>query len=184
MTARAAGDAIDRALRAAPAALVALGLLLAPGAARAQAPAPGPAIGVGDRVQLEYTLTDDTGQVLDSNAGRGPLTYTQGEHQIIPGLEQALLGMRVGEEKRLSVRPEDAYGPVDPEAQSEIPREMLPPDAQTAGAELVARSPDGETRLVRVKEVKEATVVIDLNHPLAGKTLHFAVKILSVDASP
>lgn len=164
--------------------MVLLALALALGLAHAQStePSPTPAIGNGSTVRLEYTLTNDAGVVLDSNKGRGPLTYTQGEQQIIPGLERALIGMHTGEEKQVVVKAEDAYGPIDPRAETEVPKEMLPADALTVGTRLVARSPDGETRLVRVKEVKESTVVIDLNHPLAGMTLHFAVKVLGIDA--
>jgi len=140
-----------------------------------------PAVGDGSTVRLEYTLTDDAGKVLDSNRGRDPLTYTQGQQQIIPGLEKALAGMRAGEEKAVTVAPEEGYGPIDPAAQTEVPKEAIPPDALTVGTQLVARSPSGETRLVRVKEIKDGTVVIDLNHPLAGMILHFAVKVLKVE---
>ena len=89
--------------------------------------------------------------------------------------------MRAGEEKAVTVAPEEGYGPIDPAAQTEVPKEAIPPDALTVGTQLVARSPSGETRLVRVKEIKDGTVVIDLNHPLAGMILHFAVKVLKVE---
>ena len=148
----------------------------------APAPVPVPVIAEGVSVRLEYVLTDDAGKVLDSNKGRAPLSYTQGQQEIVPGLERALVGMRPGEEKEVTVKPEDGYGPIDPEAQTEVPKELIPADALTVGTRLVARSPQGETRLVRVKEVKETTVVIDLNHPLAGATLHFAVKVLAVES--
>ena len=119
--------------------------------------------------------------MLDSNKGRDPLTFTQGEHQIVPGLEKALEGMRPGDEKKVTVAPADGYGPIDPAAHTEVPKDAIPSDALTVGTQLVARSPTGETRVVRVKEVRDSTVVIDLNHPLAGKTLHFAVKVLGVE---
>ena len=158
-------------------------LLLGFGFAQAQTPEKpmSPAIEEGAMVQLEYTLKDDGGTVLDTNKGRGPFTYTQGQQQIVPGLEKALGGMHAGEEKQVIVKPEDGYGPVDPAAQTEVPTEQLPPDSLKVGAQLVARSPDGGTMLVRIKEVKENTVIIDLNHPLAGKTLHFDVKVLGVE---
>lgn len=158
-------------------------LLLAFGVAHAQpkAKAMSPAIESGSTVQLEYTLKDDAGKVLDSNKGKDPLTYTHGTQQIIPGLEKALNGMRTGEEKQVTVNPEDRYGPVDPTAQTEVPKEMLPPNALTVGTQLAARSPSGETMLVRIKEIKETTVIIDLNHPLAGKTLFFDLKVLGVE---
>ncbi len=140
-----------------------------------------PAIETGSKVRLEYTLKDDGGKVLDSNKGGEPLTYTQGQRQIIPGLEKALVGMRTGEEKKVTVKPADAYGEADSGAVAEVPKEMLPPDALTVGTELVAQSQGGGRRIVRVKEIKEKTVLIDLNHPLAGKTLFFDVKVLGVE---
>jgi len=168
-------------MRSATVTLIALVLALGVAHAQSKEKSMSPAIETGSTVQLEYTLKDDNGKVLDSNKGRDPLTYTQGQEQIIPGLEKALTGMRAGEEKQVTVEPEDAYGAVDPAAQTEVPKEMLPPDALQVGTQLVARSPMGETRVVRVKEVKGATVILDLNHPLAGKTLHFDVKVIGVE---
>ena len=163
--------------------VIGLTLALALGAAEAQEKetAASPAIENGAKVQLEYTLKDDGGKVLYSNKGRDPLTYTQGQKQIIPGLEQALNGMRAGDEKMVTVKPADAYGEVNPNAVTEVPKEMLPPDSLKVGTELVAQSQGGDRRIVRIKEIREKTVVIDLNHPLAGKTLFFDVKVLGVD---
>ncbi|MEK6664867.1 MAG: peptidylprolyl isomerase [candidate division NC10 bacterium] len=159
-----------------------LALALTAAEAQEQDKAVSPAIENGAKVQLEYTLKDDGGKVLDSNKGRDPLTYTQGQKQIIPGLEQALSGMRAGDEKKVTVKPADAYGEVNPNAVTEVPKEMLPPDALKVGTELVAQSQGGDRRIVRIKEVREQTVVIDLNHPLAGKTLFFDVKVLGVES--
>lgn len=163
--------------------VIGLTLALALGGAEAEEKekAPSPAIENGAKVQLEYTLKDDGGEVLDSNKGREPLTYTQGQKQIIPGLEQALSGMHAGEEKKVTIKPVDAYGEVNPSAVTEVPKEMLPPDALKVGTQLVAQSQAGDRRIVRIKEVREKTVVIDLNHPLAGKTLFFDVKVLGVE---
>ncbi len=163
------------------AALAALVLSLGTAQAQTKERPAGPAIEDGAKVQLEYTVKDEAGKVLDSSKGKAPLSFTQGQHQIIPGLEKALSGMRVGEAKKVTVKPTDGYGAVDPKAQTEVAKEMIPPDAQKVGTQLTARSPAGETRQVRVKEVKEKTVVLDLNHPLAGKTLHFDVKVVGVD---
>jgi FKBP-type peptidyl-prolyl cis-trans isomerase SlyD len=135
----------------------------------------------GAIVRLEYTMRDDAGAVLDASTDGEPLVFTQGQHQIIPGLERAVAGMGVGEAKRVTVAPEDAYGLVDPDAEAEVPRDMIPPDAQRAGQQLVARGPDGTTRVVRIKELREGTVILDLNHPFAGMTLHFAVRVVGID---
>ena len=156
-------------------------VLLVASPALAQTPAPGnAAIRNGSSVSLEYTLKDDSGQVLESNKGKAPLTFTQGHQQIIPGLERELIGMRAGEEKRVVVKPEDAYGDVVPNAQTEVPKDAIPKEGLKVGTTLIARSGSGEPRPVVVKEIKETTVVLDLNHPLAGKTLHFDVKVLGV----
>lgn len=141
--------------------------------------APTPAIKDGSRVSFEYTLTDDAGTVLDSNKGGEPFAYTQGARQIVPGLEAALAGLRAGDVKKVTVKPEDGYGTVDPKAQIEVGRERVPADVKV-GSQLTGRAASGETRAVRVKEIKDKTVVLDLNHPLAGKTLLFDVRILSV----
>ena len=141
----------------------------------------GPAIEDGSIVRIEYTVTDEAGKLLDSNKGRKSLQFTHGRQEMIPGVERQLLGMHPGEEKKLVVTPEEGYGPVDPAAQTEVPREMVPPEAQEVGKRLVARNRAGAPRMVMVKEVKEQTVVLDLNHPLAGKTLLFDVKVLEVD---
>jgi FKBP-type peptidyl-prolyl cis-trans isomerase SlyD len=140
-----------------------------------------PAIEKGSTVQLEYTLKDGAGTVLDSNKGQSPLTYTQGERQIMPGLEKELVGLHAGEEKKVVLNPEEAYGPADPSAQTEVPKNLLPPEALTVGARLLARNAAGEQRPVTVKEIKEQTVILDLNHPLAGKTLVFDLKVLGVE---
>ena len=162
-------------------ALASVAVLLAlVSSAPAQNAAPGPVIQEGSRVQLEYTLSDSTGAVLDSNKGGEPFTYPQGQRQIVPGLESALAGKRAGDVAKVTVKPEDAYGRVDPKAQIEVGRERVPPDVKV-GSELTGRDSSGGTRAVRVKEIKEKSVVLDLNHPLAGKTLVFDVRVLSVD---
>jgi FKBP-type peptidyl-prolyl cis-trans isomerase SlyD len=163
--------------------VLAITLALGVAPAQPQDKPEGPVIGNGSKVRIEYTLKDKEGEVLDSNKGRNALTYTHGERQIIPGLEDALIGMRDGEEKSVTVKPEDAYGMEDPAAMTEVPKESIPADALKVGTRLVGRSQSGETRFVRVKEIKEKTVILDLNHPLAGKTLHFDVKVLGVEPS-
>ena len=119
----------------------------------------------GSVVSLQYTLSGDDGKTIESNKGKEPLKYTQGQHQIIPGLEKELTGMKVGGEKRIKVKPEDAYGPIDPKAIQEFPKEKIPPEGQKVGAILTARGPQGQAIPVKVKEVKEKTVVLDMNHP-------------------
>jgi FKBP-type peptidyl-prolyl cis-trans isomerase SlyD len=133
----------------------------------------------GSTVELEYTLTDGTGALLSSNRGQTPLRYVHGRHEIPPGLEQALVGLKAGDRKAVTVAPEDGFGAIDPQAIAEVPKESLPSDALVVGTALIAKGPQGE-RPVRVKEIREKSVVLDLNHPLAGQTLHFDVQVLGV----
>ena len=158
--------------------LVALVVVLAATPAGAQ---PNAAIEKGSSVKIEYTLKDDKGAVLDTNAGKEALAFTQGAQQIIPGLDKALLGMKAGDSKKVTVKPEDAYGAADPKAETEVPKDALPQGAAVVGTRLLARGQDGQPRPVTVKAVKETTVLLDLNHPLAGKTLFFDVKVVSVE---
>jgi FKBP-type peptidyl-prolyl cis-trans isomerase SlyD len=134
----------------------------------------------GKTISMEYTLTLENKEVLDSNVGGEPLSFTQGSHEIIPGLETALVGMKAGESKQVTVAPEQAYGEVNPQAIQEVPIDQIPPDARKVGVQLQGK--DGQGRMVtpKVTEVKEQVVVLDFNHPLAGKTLYFDVKILDV----
>ena len=137
----------------------------------------------GAVVSLQYTLSGEDGKTIESNKGKEALKYTQGQKQIIPGLEKALVGMKVGEEKRVKVKPEDGYGTVNDKAFQEFPKEKLPAEGLKVGAVLVARGPEEQSVPVRVHQIKEKTVVMDMNHPMAGKTLVFDVKILDVQAS-
>lgn len=136
----------------------------------------------GSRVTLEYTLSDEKGDIIESNKGKQPLQYTHGQGEIISGLERELAGMKVGGEKTIVVKPEDAYGPVDPNAFREVSRAMIPAEALKVGTRLVASTAQGQSFPVRVHEVKEKTVVLDFNHPLAGRTLSFNVKVLDIKA--
>ena len=134
----------------------------------------------GKNVSLEYTLTLDDKSVVESNVGKQPLTYTHGTHQIIPGLEKALEGLTVGDTKEVTVTPADGYGEKDPNAVQEVQKKLIPPDALVVGTRLQGKTPDGHMVYPRVAEIKDDTVVLDFNHPLAGKTLHFDVKVLDI----
>ena len=134
----------------------------------------------GSVVSFEYTVSDETGTVIESTKGEEPVTYVHGQHQIIPGLENGLSSMEMNEEKNIRVQPDDGYGPVDPEGFKEIPKNQIPAQGLKVGATLQARGASGEDVSLRVHEIKNQTVVLDLNHPLAGKTLNFAVKVLDI----
>jgi len=135
----------------------------------------------GKQVSLEYTLTLEDKSKVDSNVGKDPLVFTQGAHEIIPGLEKQLAGLKAGESKRIEVSPEEGYGKVDPERKQEIDKNRIPEGARKVGAKLTGQGPGGQPIFAQVAEVKDNTVVLDLNHPLAGKKLIFDVKVLKVE---
>lgn len=134
----------------------------------------------GKEVSFDYTLTVD-GQIIDSSQDKEPLTYVHGEGRIIPGLARQMEGMKVGDEKDILVNPEEAYGEVNPNAFQEVPKSKLPANIEPrVGMALQANASDGRSQLVRIAEVKDDSVVIDMNHPLAGKKLNFHIEVVSI----
>lgn len=136
----------------------------------------------GDTVRIHYTGTLLDGKVFDSSEGRDPLEFAVGSGQIISGLDTALPGMEVGEKKRVEVPCVEAYGPINPGARQQIPREGIPDDIPLEpGTQLQMQTPDGQALPVTVVEVDEATVTLDANHPLAGQDLIFDIEIVSIN---
>lgn len=136
----------------------------------------------GDTVQIHYTGTLQDGTTFDSSEGRDPLKFEVGSGQIIPGLDEALPGMVAGDKKTVNVPAEAAYGPVEPNARQEVPREQIPAEIPLeAGAQLQMQTPDGRAVPVTVVDVTDTVVTLDANHPLAGKDLTFNIELVSVD---
>lgn len=138
-------------------------------------------ISEGSKVSIEYTLKLDDDSVVDSNVGQDPLVFVPGNNQLIPGFEEKVQGLKEGDTHEFSLPPEEAYGPVKPDAFVEIPKEEIPEEARQVDQVLQARDQKGQSFPARVAAVEEEKVVLDLNHPLAGKVLHFAVRVLSVE---
>ncbi len=132
----------------------------------------------GRKVDVEFTLTLDDGSTVQSNVGGPPLAFVAGEGQIIPGLEAALQGKAARERVKVRIAPDQAYGPVDPKKVQEVPLDKIPEDSRKVGTLLSAQGFDGP---IRVAEVRPDVVVLDFNHPLAGKTLTFDVFVLSIN---
>jgi len=135
-------------------------------------------VGDGLKISLEYTLSLADGTKVESNVGQEPLTFVQGSRHLVPGLEKAINGMKAGQKKRVEVPPDQAYGIYDPDAQLKVPKHKVPPTVKV-GDELA--SPPKFPYKLRVLEVTDEQVVLDTNHPLAGKTLVFDVKILKIE---
>ena len=135
----------------------------------------------GSKVTLNYTLTVDD-QVIDSSEGKQPLEYTQGQQMIIPGLEAALAGLKAGDTKKVVIPPEEAYGPRDEGLIIEAPKANLSEDLDPeVGMVLQVQNPEGEPLSGVVTEIKEETLTLDFNHPLAGKAITFDITIISVN---
>lgn len=135
----------------------------------------------GDSVSVHYTGKLEDGTVFDSSIlqNREPIKASVGNKQLISGFENALIGMSVGEKKTVSIEPENAYGSVIDGMIGEVPKSNLPSDVEV-GQMLQAQTPQGPLN-VKVIEIKEDTVVLDGNHPLAGKKLIFDLELVSID---
>ncbi|MBI5556478.1 MAG: peptidylprolyl isomerase [Deltaproteobacteria bacterium] len=133
-------------------------------------------------VAIDYRLTLDSGEEVDSSPEGEPLEFITGAGEVIPGLETALMGMKAGDSSRIIVEPEDGYGTVSEELFQDVAREEFPADAELEpGMTFEAQGPHGPV-LISVARINEAdnTVTVDLNHPLAGKRLLFDVNIVEV----
>jgi FKBP-type peptidyl-prolyl cis-trans isomerase SlyD len=153
---------------------------LTPALAAESAAVTGPVIARGKKVDIEYTLTLDDGSTVQTNAGGKPLSFVAGEEQLVPGLELALQGKSVNDRVKVRLTPEQAYGNPDPALKQEVPLDKIPEDARKVGTLLSAQG-DGGPMTVRVTEVRPDVVVLDFNHPLAGKALTFDVLVLSIN---
>lgn len=133
----------------------------------------------GQQVTIEYTLSAKGEGVIDSNVGKDPLQYIQGKQQIVPSLEKALVGLSVGDTKKVDIVAKDAFGDYDDTRRIEVEKSQLPPDAK-AGQMLMT----GEGVPVKLLEIKDDKAIIDVNHPLAGKDVSFDIKVLDIEDAP
>lgn len=141
------------------------------------------AIETNQIVSIEYEVRDGD-KIVDSNVGGEPLVFMFGKGQIITGLENGIVNMAIGEKGDILVAPEDAYGAHNPDAKQEVPKDQFAGIDLDIGMTLYGQGEDGGTVQVTVVEINEDTVVIDFNHPLAGKSLMFTVTVNNVrDAS-
>jgi FKBP-type peptidyl-prolyl cis-trans isomerase SlyD len=134
-------------------------------------------------VTVDYELRDDEGDLIDASEGDdgAPIRYVHGYGMLVPGLEAALAGLKAGDEREILVPAEAGYGERDEELVLEIERSEFPdPKAVEVGDEFVAESPDGDEMVMTVVELKEGSVVVDANHPLAGMALRYVVKVRDV----
>jgi len=131
-------------------------------------------------VSMEYTLHVD-GELLDSSDGQGPLQFLAGYGNIIPGLEEEMRGMKIGDSKNVVVEPKNGYGEFDSEAFMKVPRTDFPKDMpMEVDTELTVRDEEGNSRYARVDSIEDDNVTLNFNHPLAGDELRFHVKVVAL----
>jgi FKBP-type peptidyl-prolyl cis-trans isomerase SlyD len=134
----------------------------------------------GQVVSMEYTLHVD-GEIIDSSDGHEPLEFLQGAGNIIPGLEDELYGMSLGETKNVVVAAEEGYGELDPDAFIDVPADQFPPEIPLeVGIELQVHDENGQAMMARIDQINGESIRLDFNHPLAGKELVFDIKIVGV----
>jgi len=138
------------------------------------------AVTKGRRVQVEYEGKFENGEVFDASAKHGqPLEFVAGEGQVVKGFDSAVIGMKIGDEKEIKILPKDGYGEHNPSAVRSFPRTGFPKDIK-AGTTIGIPLPQGGHMPAKISKVTENEVSIDLNHPLAGKTLYFKVKVVKI----
>ncbi|WP_022665585.1 FKBP-type peptidyl-prolyl cis-trans isomerase [Desulfospira joergensenii] len=143
------------------------------------------AIKSGDTIAVDYTGKLENGDIFDSSEGREPLTFTVGAGMLIPGFDTAVVGMKKGESKTVTIPPEQGYGPKSEEAFVDIPRVHIPDEIPLeVGLELQLQDPNGRPVPARVMEISEESVKMDINHFLAGQTLEFDITIAQTGLEP
>lgn len=136
-----------------------------------------------DKVKVHYTGKLTSGEVFDSSIEREPIEFQVGEGQMIPGFEEGVLDMKLNEKKVIVIPSAEAYGEPREDLVHEVPKEHLPQDIKPeVGMGLVSKSPDGNEIQLLVKEVKEDTIIVDGNHPLAGQELTFELEVVGINA--
>ncbi|MFO8146945.1 MAG: FKBP-type peptidyl-prolyl cis-trans isomerase [Bacteroidota bacterium] len=134
-----------------------------------------------DTVKVHYTGKLADGQVFDTSEGKEPIEFTLGQGQLIPGFEKGLLDMKLNEKKTVNIPKEEAYGEPRAELVQEVEKSQLPEEIKPeVGMGLVSKTPDGQEMNLVVSEVKEDTIVVDGNHPLAGKDLIFDLEVVEI----
>lgn len=135
----------------------------------------------GDTVRIHYTGTLTDGTKFDSSEGREPLEFSLGSGQVIPGFDNAVDGMAVGENKSVTIEPAEAYGDRHPQLIQDVPKSALPEEMDPqVGMQLQSQSPEGQVMRLVVTDVKEDAITVDGNHPLAGQTLNFDIDLVEI----
>lgn len=135
----------------------------------------------GDKVQVHYHGSLTSGEVFDSSRERDPLEVQVGAGQVIPGFDNALMGMKVGDTKTVTLSVDEAYGPRNDQLINQVPREQFPVDpSPQVGMQLLASTPDGQQFPITITEIQDDVITVDANPPLAGKELVFDLELVAI----
>ncbi len=135
----------------------------------------------GDTVTVHYTGTLDDGEVFDSSRGRDPLEFEVGSGQVIPGFDRAVDGLEVGESRDVRLAPDEAYGEPREDLVVDVGRDQFPADAEPeTGQQVQVQVAPGQNRIATIREIADDSITLDLNHPLAGRTLNFEVELVGI----
>jgi FKBP-type peptidyl-prolyl cis-trans isomerase 2 len=139
------------------------------------------AVNKGDKIKVEYTGSFENGEVFDASEKHGePLEFEAGANMVVPGFDAAVIGMEVGEEKTVTLKSDEAYGEPHPKAIQKVPKDKFPAEAKV-GMMIGVPLPNGQQIPAKITEITGNEVTIDMNHPMAGKTLIFKIKIVSIN---
>lgn len=137
----------------------------------------------GDTVKVHYTGTLEDGTVFDTSREREPFEFKLGEGTVIPGFDEAVTGLEVGESTKISIEPEDAYGEVRNDLMLPVPKEQVPDNMEPeVGMQVQLQTQSGQQVIARIVHVDDEKIMLDANHPLAGKTLSFDIELLEISA--
>jgi len=135
----------------------------------------------GNTIKVDYEGKFEGGEVFDASSKHGqPLEFKAGEGMVVPGFDNTVIGMEVGEEKEVTLKPEDAYGMPNPQAVQKVPKDKFPEGAEV-GMMIGIPMPNGQQVPAKISEINDSEITIDMNHPMAGKTLIFKIKIVSIE---
>lgn len=141
----------------------------------------------GDKVKVDYVGTFDDGTEFDSSKHGDhshPLEFSIGEGQVIKGFEEAVTGMEKGETKKIRLEPKDAYGEINDQLTAKVPKDQLPKDVEVKeGMMLAVAGPDGHQMPATVTKIEEKEIILDLNHPMAGKVLNFELTMVEFESA-
>ncbi len=141
----------------------------------------GDVVAKGSKVSVEYTGSFDDGTVFDTSEGKAPITFVTGNSEVIKGFDEAVVGMKKGEVKKITITPQEGYGDRDEKLRQQVPRSVFPQEMKLEkGMGFSFKTPQGQVIHATITEANSESVTVDMNHPLAGRNLVFDLKVVDV----